>query len=132
MTLLEKFSWTGWINRNRADRHGNRNSRVVDIYRSPGTYRGMSGHRDLQVIGKMPVPKSSESLREKLKQFPNTSRNQAPMSVNPVTNITINGVQPGKEHLVGSQVAQAMKDPTDRLLAQLKEARRRESRLGYV
>jgi hypothetical protein len=46
--------------------------------------------------------------------------------------ITVNGVPTGREGAVGREVARALQDPTRMLLAQLKEARAAEQRLGYT
>ena len=46
--------------------------------------------------------------------------------------VTVNGVPTGREGAVAREVQRALQDPARMLLAQLKEARSAEQRLGYT
>jgi hypothetical protein len=59
-----------------ADRHGNVNPKVVDVFEDPKNYKAALGaQRDLAVVGKMPkVPKTPEGIREGLQKFHQVER----------------------------------------------------------
>lgn len=55
-----------------ADKHGNVNPKVVDVYENPANYKASLGKgRDLQVVGRIPVPKTAAGIQEALKPFQN-------------------------------------------------------------
>ena len=133
-----------------ADRHGNRRAGVVDVYKSPGTY-GKTGRPDLVAVGKIPrgdIPKSAAGMQRYLQSLDagqkgsslrDTTRSLRPSGGAGTTNITggttnvnITGVAPGRESLMAKKTALALRDPTAQLLAQIKQARDQEQRLGYV
>ena len=131
-----------------ADRHGNVNKNVVDVFRTAGTY-GSGYKENLKVIGKMgKVPGTREGLQEALSKYgtpPSASLRDTTSGLGragggggPTNNIsmsspiTVNGVSGGREHQVARQVQTAIRDPIRQLLDQIKAARNYESRLGYV
>ena len=54
------------------------------------------------------------------------------IAMNPVNNITVNGVASGREALMAKRTALAMRDHDAELLRQLKSARAAETRLSYT
>ena len=54
-----------------ADRHGNVNPRVENVFENPANYKAaLAGQRDLQVVGKLDkVPKTKEGVQEALQKF---------------------------------------------------------------
>jgi hypothetical protein len=55
-----------------ADRHGNRNPSVVDVFAEPHNYSGFGGTRNMSVIGSVPrnqIPTTREGVRELLATF---------------------------------------------------------------
>jgi hypothetical protein len=83
---------------------------------------------------KTPLVPTGSSLKDTIKGINMRQRMEATGPTNVAMNptITINGVEAGKEQAVADAVKNAMQDPTQNLLAQLKKARNQEARLGYV
>jgi hypothetical protein len=136
-----------------ADKHGNVNPRVVDVYEDPKNYRASLGKgRDLAVVGRMSkVPKTPAGIRESLKPFhapaPGTSMrdtikdlnmprrmegtgNTSIAGINPTINI--NGTPVGKEGAVSREVVKAMRFSTKEVLAMFKAAKAHEDRLTFA
>jgi hypothetical protein len=132
-----------------ADRHGNVNPRVVDVFRSAATYRN-HGKENLQVIGKMgKVPSTREGLQEALSKFgtpPSASLGSGLRGIgssgggigggggqNVTLNapITINATSAQPE-AIASRVRSAVQISSKDFLAAAKRARADELRLGWV
>jgi hypothetical protein len=82
----------------------------------------------------VPLVPTGSSLKDTIKDINMRERMQGATSPMLTMNspITVNGVPTGREGAVGREVARALQDPTRMLLAQLKEARAAEQRLGYT
>ena len=80
---------------------------------------------------------SGSSLKDMIKDMTIKQRMAGAFSgqsiaMNPINNITVNGVAPGREALMAKRTALAMRDHDTELLRQLKSAKAQEQRLGYV
>lgn len=66
-----------------ADKHGNKNPNVVDIYTPPSQYTGYSGNRNLVPIGAIPsnqIPKTASGVRDLLSNYGNVPQGEGAYS----------------------------------------------------
>lgn len=62
-----------------ADRHGNKDQEVVDIFQEPGSYKPTSARRNLTVVGKVDkVPDTPEGVKQVLSRFQQTDGTGVP------------------------------------------------------
>lgn len=134
-----------------ADLHGNKNKRVIDLYRNPQDYGRRSGQKALEKVAKISqkdIPKTPEGVREMLSKYgtrPTSSLKDSirgmdmrqrtsgapPQQLAFNAPVTINATS-SEPQAISTAVTKSLRTSSQEFLAAARKARSDEARLGYV